>query len=74
MSVSKLQADVSSQQSQLVQLNDNVQVMQENFTQLGITLDELRLRQDILEVKTTNGVFIWKVPDIRRRYRDAVDR
>ena len=74
VSVSKLQGDVNHQQSQLVQLNDNVQVIQENFTQFGIALDELRLRQDILEVKTTNGVFIWKVPDIRRRYRDAVDR
>ena len=47
--------------------------MQENFTQFSIALDELRLRQDVLEVKTTNGVFIWKIPDIRRRYRDAID-
>lgn len=74
MSVSKLRDDVDSQQSQMAQLGDSVQVMQENFTQFSIALDELRLRQDVLEVKTTNGVFIWKVPDIRRRYRDAVDR
>ena len=33
------------------------------------TAGEIALRQDI---KTTNGVFIWKIPDIRRRYRDAV--
>ena len=32
------------------------------------------LWQYILDVKTTNGVLIWKIPDIRRRYRDAVDR
>lgn len=74
MSVSKLRDDMDNQQSQLVQLGDNVQVMQENFTQFSIALDELRLRQDVLEVKTTNGVFIWKIPDIRRRYRDAIDR
>lgn len=74
MSVSKLRDDVDNQQSQLVQLGDNVQVMQENFTQFSIALDEIRLRQDVLEVKATNGVFIWKIPDIRRRYRDAVDR
>ena len=73
-SVSKLRDDVETQQSQLIRLNDNVQVMQESFTQFSITLDELRLRQDVLDVKTTNGVFIWKIPDIRRRYRDAVDR
>ena len=74
MLVSKLRDDVDNQQSQLVRLGDNVQVMQENFTQFSIALDELRLRQDVLEVKTTNGVFIWKIPDIRRRYHDAVDR
>lgn len=74
MSVSKLRDDVENQQSQVVQLGENVQVMQQNFTQFSIALDELRLRQDVLEVKTTNGVFIWKIPDIRRRYRDAVDR
>ena len=74
MSVSKLRDDVDNQQSQLVQFSDNVQVMQENFTQFSIALDEIRLRQDVLEVKATNGVFIWKIPDIRRRYRDAVDR
>jgi regulator of replication initiation timing len=74
MSVSKLRDDVDNQHSQLVQLGDNVQVMQENFTQFSIALDEIRLRQDVLEVKATNGVFIWKIPDIRRRYRDAVDR
>ena len=73
-SVGKLRDDVENQHSQLVRLNDNVQVMQESFTQFSIALDELRVRQDVLEVKTTNGVFIWKVPDIRRRYRDAVDR
>ena len=36
------------------------------------TAGEIALRQDILDVKTTNGVFIWKIPDIRRRYRDTV--
>ena len=70
MSVSKFRDDVDNQQSQL---GDNVQVMLENFTQFSIALDELRLRQDVLEVKTTNRVFIWKIPDIRRRYHDAVD-
>lgn len=72
--VTKLRDDVENQQSQLVRLNDNVQSLQENFTQVTITLDDLRLRQDVLEVRTTNGIFIWKIPDIRRRYRDAVDR
>ena len=32
------------------------------------------LWQYILDVKTTHGILVWKIPDIRRRYRDAVDR
>ena len=59
---------------QLMQLSENIQMIQENMTQHNIALDELRLRQDILDVRTTNGVFIWKIPDIRRRYREAIDR
>ena len=43
-------------------------------THLSIIFDEVRLRQDVLDVKTTNGILIWKIPDLRRRYRDAVDR
>ena len=51
-----------------------MQNLEQNITQYSIAVDELRLRQDVQDVKTTNGVFIWKIPDIRRRYRDALDR
>ena len=44
------------------------------LTRYGVAIDELRLRQDILDVKTTNGTFVWKIPDSRRRYHDALDR
>lgn len=36
-------------------------------------MDEVRLRQDILEVKTTTGLLIWKIPEIKKRYQDALD-
>ena len=59
--------------TQLQKLTENVQAIQNSLTQYAIAIDEVRLRQDVLDVKTTNGLFIWKIPDIRRRYRDAVD-
>jgi len=59
--------------TQLQKLTENVQAIQNSLTQYAIAIDEVRLRQDVLDVKTTNGTFIWKIPDIRRRYRDAVD-
>ena len=49
------------------------EVLQIVLQQHAVGMDEIRLRQDVLDVKTTNGVFIWKIPDIRRRYRDALD-
>lgn len=60
--------------NQIARLHENMQSLQQNITQYSIAVDEIRLRQDVLDVKTTNGVFIWKIPDIRRRYRDALDR
>ena len=59
---------------QIRQLSQSMQVLQENMTQQTIVVDEIRLRQDILDVRTTNGSFVWKIPDIRRRYREAIDR
>ncbi|ORU90314.1 MAG: hypothetical protein A6F71_04935 [Cycloclasticus sp. symbiont of Poecilosclerida sp. M] len=60
--------------NQISRLRENVQCLQQNMTQYSIAVDELRLRQDVQDVKTTHGTFIWKIPDIRRRYRDALDR
>ena len=65
---------VQSQGTQLLKMSETLQTVQTNLTQYAIAIDEVRLRQDILDVKTTNGLLIWKIPDIRRRYRDAVDR
>ena len=47
--------------------------VQEGLTQHAHAIDEIRLCQDVLDVKTTNGILIWKIPDIRRRYRDAME-
>ena len=71
--VSVMQQEVESHQTQLFMITKNLQSVQQNITRQGIAIDEVRLRQDVLDVKVTNGVLIWKIPDIRRRYRDALD-
>ena len=72
--VSKLCEDVTANRSQLVRVAENVQSLEEAITRYSIAMDEIRLRQDVLDVKTTNGTFTWKIPEVRRRYRDSVDR
>ena len=66
--------DMETLQSQVRKLSDMVETVQGSHTRFGVAIDEVRLRQDVLDVKTTNGILIWKIPDIRRRYRDAIDR
>ena len=71
--VSSMRKEMDTCQAQLQHVSESIQIIQNSLTQYAIAIDELRLRQDVLDVKTTNGLFIWKIPDIRRRYRDAVD-
>ena len=66
--------EIRSQETRLMKMSETLQTVQSNLTQHSIAIDEVRLRQDILDVKVTNGVLIWKIPDLRRRYRDAIDR
>ena len=68
-----MKQEMESHQTQLLKISENLQSVQQSLTQHAVVIDEVRLRQDVLDVKTTNGVFIWKIPDIRRRYRDALD-
>ena len=69
-----LREEMDTQKLQLMQLSENMQTVQESITRHAIAIDKVCLRQDVIDVKTTNGVFIWKIPDVRRRYRDAVER
>ena len=60
--------------SQIQRISTSILEIQDTITQYGTAIEDIRLRQDILDVKTTNGILIWKIPDVRRRYREAVDR
>ena len=82
--VHKLQKDVDQMKpciqeydvlkGQLTGYLEVVQTVQESVTRHAVLMEEVKLRQDILDVKTTNGVFIWKIPEIARRYADAQQR
>ena len=50
---------------------ETVQALQENATRHSVTMEEIKLRQDILDVKTTHGIFIWRIPEVARHFRDA---
>ncbi len=53
---------------------DAVQNIRESISRHAVAIDEVKLRQDILDVKTVNGVFVWKIPELNRRCRDAKDK
>ena len=82
--VHKLQKDVDQMKpciqdydvlkGQLAGYLEVVHTVQESVTRHAVLMEEVKLRQDILDVKTTNGVFIWKIPEIARRYADAQQR
>ena len=55
-------------------MSESIIAIQGLVTEHGSQLDDIRLRQDIMEVRTTDGVLVWKIPDVRRRYREAVER
>ena len=72
--LSRLKQNVETNQTQLMKANESIHTMQDSLTRYAIAIDEVRLRQDVLDVKTTHGILVWKIPDIRRRYRDAMER
>lgn len=69
-----LKEEVVTDQAQLMKVRENTQTIQNSLTQYAIAIDEVRQRQDVLDIKTTNGIFVWKIPDIRKRYRAVMER
>ena len=47
----------------------NLHMMQQSWATPGITVD-IQRKEDL---DTTNGVLIWKIPDVRRKHREAVN-
>lgn len=69
--VTQLVSDVEQQKGTLRQLNTSVEHFTQTFPRMETILEELNLKIEILEVKSTSGVYIWKVNDLTRRAREA---
>ena len=65
---------LSQTKSQVVGHIKTVETMQESITRHAVTMEEVKLRQNTLDIKTTHGIFIWKIPEINRRFGDAQAR
>lgn len=65
---------LDKQLHQIATISESSQAVQESVSRHAVTMEDIKLRQDILDVKATGGVFIWKIPDIKRRYKDALER
>ena len=65
--------DSTNFSGQVVKLQQHVTELDNRAVQHSNILEEVCLRQELLEVKTTSGCFVWKINDVSRRYRDALE-
>ena len=56
---------------QLAEFKDTIKTLQHTVTQMQVSMEDVTLKQEILEVKSTSGVYIWKVNEVQRRAREA---
>ncbi len=73
-SIMEVQSTVNGFTDQMVGYVKTVQNVQESVGRHTMAMDEYKLRQDLLDVKTVNGTFVWKVPQVNRRYEEAQER
>ena len=57
-------SEMNLQRLKLAGYINTVQTLQESVTRHAANMEEIKLRQEILDVKTVSGVFIWKTPVI----------
>ena len=69
--VTQLVADVEQHKGTLAQMNTTVDHMSQVIPRYESILEELNLKIEILEVKSASGIYVWKVNELSRRYREA---
>jgi len=69
--VTQLVADVEQHKGTLSQMNTSVDHLSEVVPRYESILEEMNLKIEILEVKSSTGVYIWKVNELGRQYCDA---
>ena len=56
----------------LTEVENILSVLQENITEINRTYEEVSLTLQTLQATSYDGKYIWKIPDITRRRRDAL--
>ncbi len=69
--VTQLVADVEQHKGTIAHMNTSVEQFSRTMPQFESLLEELNLKLEILEVKTTTGIYVWKINDLARRHREA---
>lgn len=55
----------------ITQMNTSVENLTQTVPRYNSILEELNLKIEILEVKSTTGIYVWKVNELQRRAREA---
>jgi len=69
--VMQLVADVEQHKGTLSQMNTSVDHLSQVVPRYESILEEMNLKIEILEVKSSTRVYVWKVNELGRRYREA---
>ena len=71
--ISLLEERLNNERTETDKLFKMLQLQESNITKHNSILQDVHLRQELLEVKATNGIFIWKINDLTRRKQDAYE-
>ena len=71
--ISLLEERLNDEKIETEKLFKMLQLQESNMTKHNSVLQDVHLRQELLEVKATNGIFIWKINDLNRRKQDAYE-
>lgn len=69
--VATLSSDIVHHRGQISHLSTQLEKIAKTIPKHDSRLDELNLKIEILEVKTTCGIYIWKINEVKRRYQEA---
>ena len=69
--VTQLVADVEQHKGTLLQMSTSVDHLSQVVPRYESILKEMNLKNEILEVKSSTGDYIWKVNELGRQYCDA---
>jgi len=63
----------STAENRIMHLEKNVEELQRTTALIKVHMAELELQLQASLASTHNGIFLWRIPEIRRRRRDAIE-